>query len=45
MAKDKNELSKALHFDGEEYSKWDAWSFKMVAYAAKKGHEEAFTTD
>ena len=34
----------ALYFDGEDGTKWDAWQFKMLAYAAKKGHEDAFTT-
>ena len=35
----------ALYFDGEDATKWDAWNFKMLAYAAKKGHEDAFTTE
>ena len=44
MAEDRSE-TKALNFDGEDEKLWGAWSFKMLAYAAKKGHEEAFTTE
>jgi hypothetical protein len=35
----------SLHFDGEDATKWEVWSFKMLAYAAKKGHKAAFLTD
>jgi hypothetical protein len=31
-----------LRFTGEDESKWHDWSFKMLAYAHKKGYEEAF---
>jgi hypothetical protein len=34
----------ALYFDGKDETKWDAWAFKMLAYASKKGHKEAFLT-
>jgi hypothetical protein len=29
----------------EDGAKWEAWEFKMMACAGKKGHEEAFMTD
>jgi hypothetical protein len=35
----------ALCFDGEDAAKWEAWEFKMMAHAGKKGHKEAFLTD
>jgi hypothetical protein len=35
----------ALCLDGEDGAKWEAWEFKMMAHAGKKGHEEAFVTD
>ena len=38
-------MSDALYFDGKDDSKWDAWAFKMLAYAAKKGHKQAFLKD
>ncbi len=46
MAEDRNDaVMKTLHFDGEDETKWDTWRFKMLAYAGKKGHKEAFLTD
>ena len=43
-SEDKDERdTKSLYFDGEDETKWEAWSFKMMAYAQKKGHAEAFT--
>jgi hypothetical protein len=47
MADNKTEskvTANALYFDGSDDSKWDAWAFKMLAYAAKKKHKKAFTT-
>jgi hypothetical protein len=38
-------MTSALHFDGEAATKWEVWLFKMLAYAAKKGHKAAFLTD
>jgi hypothetical protein len=38
-------MSNALYFDGKGDSKWDAWAFKMLAYASKKGHKQAFLKD
>jgi hypothetical protein len=35
----------SLCFNGEDDAKWEAWSFKMLAHAAKKGHKSAFSTD
>ena len=35
----------SLCFNGEDDTKWEAWSFKMLAHAAKKGYESAFVTD
>jgi hypothetical protein len=35
----------SLYFNGEDDTKWEAWSFKMLACAAKKGYKSAFTTD
>jgi hypothetical protein len=35
----------SLYFNGEDDTKWEAWSFKMLAHAAKKGCESAFATD
>jgi hypothetical protein len=32
-------------FNGEDDTKWEAWSFKMLACAAKKGCKSAFLTD
>ena len=41
---DKNDKeTRALYFDGEDETKWEAWSLKTLAYAQKKGHAEAFT--
>jgi hypothetical protein len=42
----KRSIEKTLHFDGVDDTKWDAWSFKMFAFASKKmGHKDAFTTN
>ena len=41
----KDTAREALYFDGEDQTKWEAWSFKMLAYADKKGHEEFFTEE
>jgi hypothetical protein len=38
-------MSNALYFDGKDDSKWDAWAFKMLAYASKKGHKQVFLKD
>ena len=35
----------ALYFDGSDVTKWPDWQFKMLAYAAKKGHKKAFLED
>ena len=45
MASDEksDKVPSALYFDGEDETKWEAWSFKMLAYAQEKGHKEAFT--
>jgi hypothetical protein len=48
MADDRTEskvTTNALCFDGSDGSKWDSWAFKMLAYAAKKKHKEAFLTN
>jgi hypothetical protein len=42
---EREKTESALYFDGEDGTKWEAWEFKMMAHAGKKGHEEAFVTD
>jgi hypothetical protein len=42
---EKERTESVLCFDGEDGAKWEAWEFKMMACAGKKGHEEAFMTD
>jgi hypothetical protein len=46
MASDEKsvKVASALSFDGEDKTKWESWSFKMLAYAQKRGYEDAFTT-
>ena len=47
MVRDDEERSSyrnPLRFTGEDESKWHDWSFKMLAYAHKKGYKEAFLT-
>jgi hypothetical protein len=41
---ERERLESALCFDGEDSTKWEAWEFKVMACAGKKGHEEAFVT-
>jgi hypothetical protein len=47
MLADGKELktTSALHFNGEDDNAWEAWSFKMLAHAAKKGCESAHLPD
>ncbi len=38
----KKKTTSALCFTGEDCTKWEAWSFKMLVFVAKEGCESAF---
>ena len=42
MTSEKEDYTKSLYFNGTDEAKWPTFSFKMLAYAAKKGWKKAF---